>query len=341
MTTALSSSLHTDVTVLKQLTAIRLDVAIWTARKKLSAADFGSSDLPPEKLASLGSKRVCNPDDLRIFAALKARAVSLLERTGVRFLGGWAIPEAKTSAVVQELSRIGTAFEDAKASFLSRYDEAIRQWIAENPGWESLIAGSTVGVDTVRSRLGFGWQVFQVSPPRGKGKATVSNALANEVGGLAGTLFDEIAKSATETWRKSYEGKTEVSQKALSPLRTLRTKLTGLSFIEPRVMPVADLIQTALITMPAKGSIGGMPLYALHGVFGLLRDPVALVSHGQRILDGEDPADILHELVRTQREPEAEEDTVPEETDDITAPTPFADDTVPPGGPCLDSLGLW
>ena len=181
MTTS-SAVLRTDVTVLKQLTAIRLDVAIWTARKKLTAADFGSSDLPPEKLASLGSKRVCNPEDLRIFAALKARAVALLERTGVRFLGGWAIPEAKTAPVVEELGRIGSAFEDAKAAFLSRYDEAIRQWIADNPGWEPLIAGSTVGVDTVRSRLGFGWQVFQVAPPRTKGKtAAFSSSLTSEV----------------------------------------------------------------------------------------------------------------------------------------------------------------
>lgn len=342
MTTISSSpALHTDVTVLKQLTAIRLDVAIWTARRKLSAADFGNSGLPPEKLASLGSKRVCNPEDLRIFAALKARAVALLERTGVRFLGGWAIPEAQTSGVVRELSRIGAAFEEAKAAFLARYDEAIRQWIADNPGWESLIAGSTVGVDTVRSRLSFGWQVFQVAPPRAKGKAAFSAALTTEVNGLAGTLFDEIAKSATETWRKSYEGKAEVSQKALSPLRTLRSKLTGLAFIEPRVMPVADLIQAALVTMPARGPIGGMPLYALHGVFGLLRDPVALVCHGQRILDGEDSADILRELAVAQRGTEPEEAPLPSETTDTPDTARFADDTVPAGGPCLDSLGLW
>jgi hypothetical protein len=342
MTTTVSSpALHTDVTVLKQLTAIRLDVAIWTARRKLSAADFGNAGLPPEKLASLGSKRVCNPEDLRIFAALKARAVSLLERTGVRFLGGWAIPEAQTSGVVRELSRIGAAFEEAKTAFLARYDEAIRQWIADNPGWEALIAGSTVGLDTVRSRLAFGWQVFQVAPPRGKGKAAFSAALTTEVNGLAGTLFDEVAKSAAETWRKSYEGKAEVSQKALSPLRGLRAKLTGLSFVEPRVMPVADLIQSALVTMPAKGPIGGMPLRALHGVFGLLRDPEALVAYGQRILDGEDSADILRELALAQRGADAGEAPLPSETNDTPDTAPFADDTVPAGGPCLDSLGLW
>ncbi|CAA7617404.1 hypothetical protein MTBSS4_190017 [Magnetospirillum sp. SS-4] len=53
----------TDITVLKQLTAIRLDVNIWSARRKLTPADFVTPDLPPEHLASLGSKKVCNPEE--------------------------------------------------------------------------------------------------------------------------------------------------------------------------------------------------------------------------------------------------------------------------------------
>ena len=332
--------LRTDITVLRQLTAIRLDVAIWTARKKLTAADFGSSDLPPEKLASLGSKRVCNPEDLRIFAALKARAVALLERTGVRFLGGWAIPEAKTAAVTEELGRIGSAFEDAKAAFLARYDEAIRQWISDNPGWETLIAGSTVGVDTVRSRLGFGWQVFQVAPPRSKGKTEFSSSLTSEVGGLAGTLFDEVAKSATETWRKSYADKTEVSQKALSPLRGLRAKLTGLAFIEPRVAPIADLIQAAITAAPAKGLIDGVHLAMLQGMLDLLRDPEAVVSHGQRILDGESPERLLDELAAGHVLPGIPEDDPDASVFDASV-TDTAIEDAPMPEPLLDSLGLW
>lgn len=334
--------LRTDITVLKQLTAIRLDVAIWTARKKLTAADFGSSDLPPEKLASLGSKRVCNPEDLRIFAALKARAVALLERTGVRFLGGWAIPEAKTAAVVDELDKIGSAFDDAKAAFLGRYDEAIRQWISDNPGWETLIAGSTVGVDTVRSRLGFGWQVFQVAPPRSKGKAAAfSSSLNSEVGGLAGTLFDEVAKSATETWRKSYADKTEVSQKALSPLRGLRAKLTGLAFIEPRVAPIADLIQAAITAAPAKGLIGGAHLAMLQGMLDLLRDPEAVVAHGQRILDGESPERLLDELAAGHVLPGIPEDDPDASVFDASVADTAIEDEATMPAPLLDSLGLW
>jgi ABC-type phosphonate transport system ATPase subunit len=84
----------TGHTVLDHLVVVHLDIAIWTARKKLAATDLGGAELPPEDLASLGSKRICNPEDLRTFGTLKARAVSLLDRNGVRFLNGWAIPES-------------------------------------------------------------------------------------------------------------------------------------------------------------------------------------------------------------------------------------------------------
>ena len=47
----------TDITVLDHLLVVNLDIHIWTARKKLVPLDLGGAELPPEDLASLGSKR--------------------------------------------------------------------------------------------------------------------------------------------------------------------------------------------------------------------------------------------------------------------------------------------
>ena len=49
----------TDITVLDHLVVVNLDIHIWTARKKLVPLDLGGAELPPEDLASLGSKRIC------------------------------------------------------------------------------------------------------------------------------------------------------------------------------------------------------------------------------------------------------------------------------------------
>lgn len=223
--------MNTDITVLDNLIALNLDVKIWTARKKLTPSDFGGAELPPEELASLGSKKICDPKELRIFGTLKARAVNLLDRTGVRFLGGWGIPEEKADEIVAELTTIRADFLNAKAQFLNRYDEAVKDWIVQHPGWEALIGGSSVSADYVRSRLDFRWQFFKLVPPTDH---VVGHGLQNEVSELGGTLFDEVAKAASDTWKRCLEGKDKVTHKALSPLRSIHTKLAGLTFVEPR-----------------------------------------------------------------------------------------------------------
>lgn len=120
----------TTITVLDHLVVVNLDIHIWTARKKLVPLDLGGAELPPEDLASLGSKRICNPEDLRTFGTLKARAVNLLERNGIRFLSGWAVPETRMDAIGIELAAIRDEFNAAKESFLQRYEQSVQDWIA-------------------------------------------------------------------------------------------------------------------------------------------------------------------------------------------------------------------
>lgn len=321
----------TDITVLKHLTAIRLDVTIWSARKKLTPADFLTPDLPPESIASLGSKKVCNPEDLRIFATLKARAVARLDRHGVRFLGGWMLPEAALKTVIAELERIAGDFTVAKGAFLARYDAAIGDWVRQNPGWEKLIARSVVDADTVRARLGFAWHMFKIVPPR---KSDAAQPLRDAVCNLGNTLFGEVARIADETWQKSLSGKQEVSTKALSPIKGLRAKLAGLSFVEPRVAPVIDLLDAALAALPEKGPIIGADLVMLQGLTCLLRDPLALVEHGQKIIDGHHPDHMLKELVALPLVPVVTPGQAPD--DDFTLGDLGHDPM-----PAIDSLGLW
>jgi len=319
---------HTEITVLDHLMALNLDVNIWTARKKLTPADFGGAELPPGELASLGSKKVCDPRELRVFGTLKARAVNLLDRTGVRFLGGWAIPEDKADEIVTELTTIRDDFMVAKEQFLNRYDQAVQNWIAQHPGWEQLIGASTVSADYVRSRIGFKWQLFKLLPPTDD---TVHQGLHEEVSELGDTLFSEIAKAATDTWYRCFEGKDKVTHKALSPLRSIHSKLSGLSFVEPRVMPVMDLLDTAFNRMPKRGHIQGSALVMLQGVVSLLRDPATLVVHGQKILEGHDAADILSGLVA---------DTIPAVQEKVPAAAiGFVPEPVHQHA--IDSHGLW
>lgn len=293
----MSPNIQSDIKILDNLLALNLDISVWSARKKMSAEDLGGAELPPEDLASLGSKRIADPEKLKIFSTLKSRAFNFLDRHGVRFMSGWAIPENKAVLITEELVKIRSEFFAARNDFLSGYDQGIEEWIAKHAAWGEIIRDSIVSPDYVRSRMDFRWQLYKVEPMKTQKGSTVEAGLAEEVTGLGNTIFDEIARSATEIWRKVYRDKTEVTHKALSPLRTLKEKLAGLSFVEPHIMPVVEMMETSLKRVPAKGNISGPDLLMLQGLVNLLRDPNALVQHAQKLIEGYGSTSVLDSLL--------------------------------------------
>jgi len=293
--------LKTEPTVLKCMLAVNLNVNIWSAKRKLNPDDFVHSELPPESLATLGSKKICDPKALRIFATLKARAVNVLDKSGVRFLGGWAIPEAKAAEIVNSLDLIAEEFKHAKDKFMKNYDQAVQNWITDNPGWEKIIATSVVSADYVAERIAFNWQVFKVVNPTGRKKSLIETGLQSEVNNLGGTLFGEVAKDAREAFNRSFMSKSMITRKALSPLKNIQQKLYDLSFIEPRVAPVASLIQSALDKIPSKGAISGTSLLMLNGLLTLLNDTTALTTYAQEIIDGRSNDSVLDCLIKPDK----------------------------------------
>ena len=311
--------------VLDLLMVVNLNVHLWSARKKLTAEDLGGAELPPGELASLGSKRICNPEDIKKFATLKSRAISLLDKHGVRFLSGWAIPDSKAAMLLNELTSIRDEFNQNKIDFLNAYDDSIQDWVTKHPQWGSIIAGSTVSKKYASSRLSFNWQMFKVVPPFGGMAAQLRECTDR----LSLTLFEEISKAAKDTWHRCFDGKTEITRKALSPLKSIQQKLVGLSFLEPRVTPIEELISAAINSVPKRGAIKGDLLTMLRGLIGLMQNPIALLSHGQQLLDGkQNHEELLHSLCNERRTTPDEDETEEKSTSEDSTPV-------------IASHGLW
>ena len=338
-------TLITPLHVLDRILALNLDISLWSARTKLTEEDFGGAELPPEDLASLGSKKICDPARLTVFSKLKARAVNLLNRHGVKFLSGWAIPEDKAGDIINGLCAIRDEFFMEKRNFLACYDEGIAEWIARHPAWASIIQNSTVSRDYVDNRMKFAWQLYRVAPAAGldDDTAMTESGLHDEVENLGSTLFGEIARDASEIWRKVFEGKTEVTHKALSPLKTMRDKLVGLSFVE-HVVPVIELLETALAKMPKRGSITGAHLLMLQGMVCILKEQRTLLSQTQALMTAASSEDTLAELFDgfSQTAPilhlgdtELPEEAIPD-MPDLSIPL----EPVAPAAN-IDSMGLW
>lgn len=298
--------------IIDQVVCLNLDCSIWSGRKKLTPADFkntGSDDLPPADLASLGSKKICNPAALRIFDTLKKEAHREAAKVGIRFLGGYAIPASKAEALAEALDDVRSRFDEARTKFLDGYDDEIKKWIAKHPKWASSISAVVPSASHVESRISFDYQAFEV-----KASGVAAAGLTRAVNGLADQLYHEIAREAWDYYDISLCGKPKGTQKTLRPLRSIRSKLDGLSFIDNTVFPIIELIDNVLASMPAKGDIEGTDLVKLVGVVHILYDKDRMLAYAQGVLNGDSQASLL----------DAEED----DTADLLAAAPPVQTTV-------------
>ncbi|TSK07748.1 MAG: DUF3150 domain-containing protein [Geobacter sp.] len=241
-------------TILSNLIVVALDTNLWSGEKKLRPEDLGGVNLPPDKLASLGSKRIFDPAGLKIFKTLKRRAERALIDIGVRFLSGYAIPESALDTVFQTLVEIENEFAQAKRDFLFEYDAKLEAWLKEAGEWSEIVRKAVEPASSVANKLHFGFTAYKVGEPVAA-SVMVQETLARQVGGLTDQLMREIAQDAKEALQY-YNGRTEVTRKALSPVNNIKAKLEGLMFLNPsEIGGLVMNVNAVLAAVPKSGPI--------------------------------------------------------------------------------------
>ena len=254
--------------ILDQTICVNLDVHIWQGRRSLKATDLQNIGLPPEELASLGSKKVADPGDLKIFSTLKRKAERVCSKKSVRFLKGYATSLEVATELEKQLASIQQEFEQAKVDFLSQYDQKVSDWVNQFPEWKDKLEIAIVPKQVVEKRFGFDFQLYQIKPSQ----ESVSG-LGKVASGLGGQLFREIAKDAIEIHERSIHGQDKVSRKVVTgSINTLLTKLDTLEYMSPKCRPLINTVNTLLKGLPATGSIEGIHLIAVRAVIDLLSD---------------------------------------------------------------------
>ena len=167
-----------------QITLVLLTIGIWSGRKKLRPEDLKlGTEIPPEDLVSLGSKRMCNPEALKVFHRLKKGAERACLHLGTRFLGGFAIPNDQAEALADELETLKGEFEARPSQFLSGLRPGTGGVDRQPPPWEAPIRRAIEPANVVGGRLRFGFQLVQIAPAdkpgtlerRSRGWATASS----------------------------------------------------------------------------------------------------------------------------------------------------------------------
>ena len=257
-----------------QITLVVLGVNIWSGRKKLRPEDLKlGTEIPPEDLVSLGSKRICNPEALKEFHRLKKVGERACLHLGTRFLGGFAVPNGHAESLADKLETVKAAFDAETQTFLSGYDQALEEWISSLPAWEEPIRRAIEPANVVGGRLRFGFQLVQIAT------ADQPGTLEQEVNGLGDGIFAEVEQMAREL-DESFEGKEKLHRRALGTFRRIREKLACLSFIDQRIAPVVDTIDDWFARVPTDGPIEGPIFNEGMGLALLLGDSQRMARHG-------------------------------------------------------------
>lgn len=256
--------------VIDGLVVLLLNISLWQGRKKLRTEDLEekgvlTSSLPPEKLASLGSKRIVSPDAVNVFMAIKRRAERACLAVGTRFMGGYAIPEEKMPALQVELEAMAKEFEIEKTKFIRQYETTVTVWADENPEWRDAILRAVDPVNYVAAQLQCSFTAMKVSHAKGAEKT-----LDVQTSGLRGQLEREIALAAKVAWEESFQGKLSVRKSALGKLDSINEKLAGLSFLDISVGKLNSAVSAVLNQCKGKDAIEGSDLMAVCGILATL-----------------------------------------------------------------------
>ncbi|MEZ5577760.1 MAG: DUF3150 domain-containing protein [Candidatus Competibacteraceae bacterium] len=260
-----------------QLVFINVDITNGSGKKTLTPEDLGldRSQLPPETLVSLGDKQLVDPEALKAFGSIRSAARRLCLAVGTRFLGGYAVPVAKAPALLAELDRLGQRYQDARTAFLAGYDTQLAAWTQQQPPeWQRLIQDARVPAEYVGGRLRFAIQAVRFAAPD---PAVVDHSgLSQALSGLSGQVLHEIASVARETLERSFQGKTAVTRRALSPLASIRDKLEGLTFLDSRFQAIVGEIDRRVSQVPTQGPIANGVLAGLTQFLSLAAQPDGL-----------------------------------------------------------------
>jgi hypothetical protein len=265
-----------DKALLQELVVVNADYDIWSGQVRLEDKDIKlgeGGELPPDRVAQLGNKTICDPASLKVFRSLRGATRRMLESYGLPFLTGWAVPRTKLSEILGKLETARITFEQEKQAFLDNYDGSIQNWIANNVGYEEAIRNGVLDRNSVEKRLDFNYQVFHIQPVSGEPNA--EKRLADQTKGLVGQLFREIETEADDFYQKYLRGKAEISIRTRKRLECLADKVDGLSFLNSAFEPVVRLLRETVDGYDQHadgGPIGAPFFFQIHSVVTILCD---------------------------------------------------------------------
>lgn len=221
--------------ILTNTTVVHLDITIWTGKAVLKRTEVDDSNLPPEELATLGSKKLFDTTLLKPFNGIKSSAFSYCNKYGVRFLSGWLIDNSYLQELVGKLADLRVRWDGALQDFLANYQAECQNWLRQNAKWQNILANSMPRESEIAKRFNFGWQTFGVVPAPTN---VIGDQTQEELGIVPSRAIEKLAREIKDTLPVYAPGKPFRT----APLRKLVDMCRTLSFTSPEVGKLEEVL---------------------------------------------------------------------------------------------------
>jgi len=279
-------------TITQETAVVVTQISIWTGTKKMKKEELGdtASKLPPDQLASLGTKRLVDPDHLTPIEATRKSIDRYMRSLGTRFLSGWLVKNDKLPDVLQVLEEKRVAFETCVETFLNLYDDNARRWREAFPEWERLL--EIEPVEMLRKKFKFSWQIVKIAPT---GDQNLDKGLVEAAEDLPKKVFNELSKKARDIWQESFKGRAEVTTQTVEGIRRLTGRMRELSYLNPELGPLLEGLEKAVALIPVfdgkRLKVTGTELQTIVGALLPLVDPKLAEQYSTVIVAAEKAAE--------------------------------------------------
>ena len=253
-----------------QIVMISVDAAMFGGYKRSSEQDIidAGGKVPDTDVLTKGGKHIFPSERLAPFGAVKKNVFKELWKFGIKALGSGSV----IAINAEDLPEAERILDEADAEFTvllnelkANYDKWLEEFIQAQPGQAAgnIIRRAALTMEDATSRFRFSHETFMPTPV-GKNGSVESMAAK-----LTSQLYKEVGQAAYDAWDKSFNpvikdsggqrARRKVGQKAKSPIRNCRDKLSKLSFLNPNVAGAVTIIDTVLAATQMTGWIEDTP----------------------------------------------------------------------------------
>lgn len=232
---------------LKSALFVSINATIWTGRAKLDNADIpeAAKHMPPKDLASAGTIKLYNADELKKFRNFKVRAEAICSGSGMRINNGFLMSVDAYSALEDDLAATRAAWSSELDSFVLAYPQGADDWAKSCGEWESLVRAKQPAPSEIGKRFRFDWYTMAFAPALyGKADADQGNATMPMINGLANEALAELIEELKDLYDNSFVKASDPSGKAYGALSRIAGKAKALGFMNPEIARLAPILQS-------------------------------------------------------------------------------------------------